>query len=626
MPQAFARWATIEDADYEIEFDHQQVSIRADASATTLIENQTRILKEGGRHSVGLRRLYYTPATTSIKILEAKSILNGKSYPVKLSQIEDKPLASRDKAFDETRQIMIAFPKTEVGAQIYLKYSLTEKPAIKNLYRASFGAGDTAPEKNSTLKITSERPLYFKTNDPEQLLNFTEAQVNGKHEVSISLRKPVYKRILDEEYAYLDPNKLSWIEISTLKKWPELVEVSEYEKILTAPLPPLYEQIRAKAEKLSTAIERMNLVTSELASMITYVGDWRTIRGGYFPRPLAEVAETRHADCKDFSAATVAILRKLGFNANLALVRRGYTIPFETPTDLPGGFNHAIVRASKDGRDYWVDPTNFVSYAQGVFPDIENRRALVLISPTAKLEQIAANTSETGQTWITRRLSRLPDHQGPERFHIETRLKISGTQALRFTGATLRGSQSALDRQLMKNFSDFEHAQDWKVISPDLASRAVTELEFKIEHSEDSSLKTSAGPAYRLHSHIFYPVTAVDPESRVSGLYLGTPELVLRETLLEGLEKIGNSPLDCKIESPWFEANRQVTDTPEGIKILDQLAIKAAFIPNAELKTAKFANYKRALRTCFEGTSLVYQPKRKMFRGLASESKNWFNH
>ncbi|OFZ02192.1 MAG: hypothetical protein A2Z97_06285 [Bdellovibrionales bacterium GWB1_52_6] len=628
MPQALARWATLEDAEYEVEFDHQEVVIRPDAGSTTWVENQSRILKEGARHSVGLRRLYYTPATTTIKILSAKSILDGKEYPVKLSQIEDKPLASRDKAFDETRQIMIAFPKTEIGARIYLKYSVVEKPAIKNLYRASFGAGDLAPERNSTLKITSARPLYFQVNDPDKLLNFTEVQKEGTHEVKISLAKtPVYRKVVEEDYAQVNPERMSWIEISTLKDWAELADVAEYEKILTAPLPPLYEEIRKKAEKLGTPVEKINAVTAELASMITYVGDWRTIRGGYFPRALAEVAETRHADCKDFAAGTVAILRKLGFRAHLALVRRGYALPFETPSDLPGGFNHAIVRAFalEDKADYWVDPTNFASYAQGIFPDIENRRSLVLTEPTATLERIPANTSRTGQSWINRRVRVVPNSPGfdrfTDRFQVTTDLKIAGTQALRFTGATLKGSQSALNRQIMKAYSDFERSRDWKLVTPDLADRTVREVDFRMEHTEDSALRTSAGAAFRLYGHMLYPITAVEPETRIADLYLGTPELVSRETLLEGLEKIGSAPLDCKVETPWFEAARRVTDSPEGIKITDLLAIKATRIPNAELKTSAFAKQKRELMTCFEGTSLVYQAKRKPYRGLASEKR-----
>ena len=126
-------------------------------------------------------------------------------------------------------------------------------------------------------------------------------------------------------------------------------------------------------------IEKLNTVTSLLAENINYLGDWRPISGLYVPRDLEAIANTKLADCKDFSAATAAILRKLGMEAHISWVKRGLGA-FESPTPLPTmtEFNHAIVRAVTSGRTYWVDPTNFSSFAQGIFPDIADKRTLTL--------------------------------------------------------------------------------------------------------------------------------------------------------------------------------------------------------------------------------------------------------
>ena len=49
--------------------------------------------------------------------------------------IEDKPLASVGYGFDQTHQILLAFPKVEVGAKIYLKYTkATLKAPLDNFF------------------------------------------------------------------------------------------------------------------------------------------------------------------------------------------------------------------------------------------------------------------------------------------------------------------------------------------------------------------------------------------------------------------------------------------------------------------------------------------------------------
>ena len=79
--------------------------------------------------------------------------------------------------------------------------------------------------------------------------------------------------------------------------------------------------------------------------------------GGYRPRPVETIWETRYGDCKDASRLLVAVLRRMGVEAVPALVntRIGPDLEHEPPNAT--AFDHCIVRVTIDGEAWWVDPT-----------------------------------------------------------------------------------------------------------------------------------------------------------------------------------------------------------------------------------------------------------------------------
>ncbi len=79
--------------------------------------------------------------------------------------------------------------------------------------------------------------------------------------------------------------------------------------------------------------------------------------GGFRPRPVETIWETRYGDCKDASRLLVAVLRRMGIEAVPALVhtRVGPDLEHEPPNAT--AFDHCIVRVTIDGEAWWLDPT-----------------------------------------------------------------------------------------------------------------------------------------------------------------------------------------------------------------------------------------------------------------------------
>ena len=80
--------------------------------------------------------------------------------------------------------------------------------------------------------------------------------------------------------------------------------------------------------------------------------------GNYLPQSAEETWAIRYGDCKAKSVLLLAMLRHMGIEAEVVLVaaQGGDAVPELLP--LPLSFNHMIVRAQVDGRDYWLDGTS----------------------------------------------------------------------------------------------------------------------------------------------------------------------------------------------------------------------------------------------------------------------------
>ena len=139
-----------------------------------------------------------------------------------------------------------------------------------------------------------------------------------------------------------------WLSLSTLANWEELAHKvdTDYNEVINQPLPKLFSDIAKTAAEAKGDKDKIDTVTSLLSEKIQYMGDWRAIKGRFIPRDLNEIASTGVGDCKDFTVATIAILRSIGYKADPALVLRGQ---YEKSLNiLPGinNFNHVIVKVT----------------------------------------------------------------------------------------------------------------------------------------------------------------------------------------------------------------------------------------------------------------------------------------
>ncbi len=610
----YARFTSLDDAAV-MQSTSRITEIAEDGSYTTLSTNKFKILKEQGRQFANFHH-HYNAGDTEIEIIEAKTIVNGREYNVPKESIEFKPLASAPHGFDQQMQILIAFPNVEVGAEIQLKTASKSKAPLEG-YFSDYIVLDT-PFHSLNHKFISKIPLHIKINDPENVLDIKKDKSDSFNELEIFLKRPVYRSIIgqSEQGGIINEEKLIVVSISSESDWRALNNriVSNYEKVLSQKLPTIFEDIAKKAAKFKNNVDVINAVTSLLSEKIQYMGDWRSISGKYFPRDLKTIASSQIGDCKDMSTSTGAILRSLGFKVNSALVNRGFMHPNYIGLPDLDAFNHAFLKVTaKDGSVYWVDPTNDISMAQGIFKDIAGKMALVLDMKSPSYECVPYIDYKRN-IYCSKQDAKLLGESG---MLLDIELSLQGEDASMYTAAALYLSDDEIKDRVIAQFAG--RSLDKKDINyvelPDLKSRIVQDLLFKFSFNENNLFsKTNFGPGISLESFDILDALLNAPEERVTDVLMPGPETTIHRTLFKGMIIPNIDALSFNISNDWFDLSRSLKYNGDDTELLTKFVIKRMIIPNEFLKTEEFQSLKNYYLNAFSNAFLILKQQNSKYK------------
>ena len=612
---ASARWADKSSASLRYDLWRSVLKVNKDGSYSNDMEFKVKILKDSAVDSFINFLLTYNEQSQKLTILSAKTITNGKTFLVESKFIEDKPLASAPSGFDQIRQVLISFPKVEVGSEVYMRYRYEYKTAP---YEGFFSYSQIFSEAwfaKAEVRIESALPLYYKLNDPQKFFKISYKARSGKtYKLQLKLKRSLFKKIVDERSVFLDKNLFPFIEIGTSSKWSNMVKAlaPKYESRISEPLPKLYQKIVRAGKKFKTGSEeQVNFIMSSLIDKIRYMRDWRSINGGHVPRSLSEIVKTGFGDCKDMSISLSAILRQLGFKAQTALVYRGVAFHSSNDYTFPNksAFNHAIVRAQIKDKIFWLDPTNFSVYSRGVFADIADRRALVLEQPASKMMRTPKLSRSGSELKLIQNFSLTPESF----LKVNGVIYFKGRQAVPYTGALLNKSKKRLDYGFI-NFTgiDLSTLKEWKVGNYDLKSRIVKDFSVNVSYlahanNSFSGYKSQLGSIFFLPYPYAAQLFSIRTINRVSDLFLGQPRKIVFISKLKNIEPVGNLDFKCQAQSKWFDAFRNV-ESLKPLVIKDSYEFKETTIPIKDIKSPAFLKLQNELKDCFLHFAMIYNP------------------
>ena len=149
------------------------------------------------------------------------------------------------------------------------------------------------------------------------------------------------------------------VRVADVLTWTEVADVFRAGYASPPELPTDLEAELAEIERRWPTLgervaEGLRLVQSSLRYHSVSLGD-----GGFVPRSVERIWAARAGDCKDASRLLTAVLRRLGAQADPALVNtyNGHALDQDAPTLT--AFDHCIVRVRCEEKVYWLDPTRY---------------------------------------------------------------------------------------------------------------------------------------------------------------------------------------------------------------------------------------------------------------------------
>jgi len=153
--------------------------------------------------------------------------------------------------------------------------------------------------------------------------------------------------------------------------------------------------LRAEAAKIAAAtkdpVERAEAALQLVEGQVRYV--FVGLDGGnYLPARADDTWQRRFGDCKAKTVLLLALLRELGIQAEPALLDSKGGDGTDQRLPSPGLFDHVLVRANVNGKNYWLDGTRLGDRHLDMLPPLAAEWALPM-SARAELVPIPPVTS-----------------------------------------------------------------------------------------------------------------------------------------------------------------------------------------------------------------------------------------
>lgn len=203
-----------------------------------------------------------------------------------------------------------------------------------------------------------DRTINWRFYSSDQTLPVKPTTTNADGRTRLVFEQRSIPGIAPEALTPNDYVAFRWIDFSEFSDW---TEVSAWAKGLFQSKPQsttsdemrqAVEPLRALASDNDKVAHALEFVQSEIRYFSVALGE-----SSHRPRPPETVLEQRYGDCKDKTLLLIAMLKELDIDSDPVLLKIGSGNWLEKALPSPIVFDHAIVRVTVDGRDYYLDPT-----------------------------------------------------------------------------------------------------------------------------------------------------------------------------------------------------------------------------------------------------------------------------
>ena len=624
----FAQYLDRNSFNYVTKNHEEKIQLK-DRRSETHVKLRYEITKDKGRKELSIYPILYNSATSTIKVIKA-SVSNGnKVLRVPPKGIVDSPIVASAHGFDAKNMLRIALPQLKVGSIIDIEY-LKIKTGTYDHFSNFFKFGIASYEEKKSIEIISDREIHHEFNDPWKVLHVTSKKTNdGKFMISAKLKRPFGKMGL-AHLLLMNMKKLTFLLISTDRGEKGLARViqsfySAYEGVINGPLPPTLAQIAKDTQDKVELEDKVNYAISRIIEEYNYLGDWRTVKGQLTPKSFKQLEETKYGDCKDFSSALTAILRRSGVDAKIAWVQRGNVLlnkNYKSDMIFLGGYNHSIVYIRDKEREYWVDPTNDYANGLGINDDIALSEALLLDLKVKNLKLLPPISAQS------HRLStvQIYEFEDIKKAKVKSRVRLSGRLSAALVGAERKKSKTDIEKDILRHVSVGEHKTLPLFSSFSLKNVVNRELDFSFQYTGNDVTREEKGKNYLFPPDLYglLSVFNVRTKNRKRGHFLGLPYTSERKIIFQGIQHLSKRNPNCDIETKWLSLKSRMMNKNNVLTYHQKIVLKEFLVPPKELRSTNYRVLVSDLSRC-RSSMIVKVALAKGLRSIQDQEQNLSN-
>lgn len=337
-------------------------------------ETVIKIIDEVGKQRRNSINFYYNINYEEF-IIESVKIVKKSGDIIDINILENSKELSNTSSVsaniydDDSKVITLKIPDLDIEDSIYYKTKTTRiKPRIYGQFSDFHISEYISPFINVNILVEGpkEKPLkHIKviSGEGKNYKNWSEEKGDKilyyfeSENIDQIVIEPDMPSIYEVVMRYLFTTLDSWRDVS---KW--YYELSEPKIIINE---KIKNKVYELTENKTTDMEKIESIFFFVSRKVRYMGtNKETNRPGLEPHSSEYTFDTMSGVCRDKAALIVAMLRVLGYDANMVLINTSRKLDYEVPMSY---FNHAIAGVTlENGKVILLDPTDETS--NDIFP------------------------------------------------------------------------------------------------------------------------------------------------------------------------------------------------------------------------------------------------------------------
>jgi len=409
---------------------HLLIDSQIDAKSRTRYEHYAyRFLSESGVQEYSERSIEFDPVCQILTLHRLRIHRNGKiidRLPNQDIRTLDRESGHEDQLYDGQLTSIMLLEDIRVGDVLEYAYSIKgHNPLFGDHFSRTkrWSWGTTIHRAQYRVLWDRQKLPFIRAENFEN--NPTIKKTPSGHEVIWEQKNT--RPVIEESGLPDDFSPYAWIDIADYKSWDEVRqwarELYQFPDILPGELETKVEEIRRLPNDEKKALAALRYVQDNIRYVGSFMGEH-----SHKPYEIDTIMTRRFGDCKDKTLTLVTLLKKLGIQAEPALVETDYGKQLADWLPSPFKFDHVVTKLTLEGKIYWIDPTR--SFQRGdsldkiYFPDYG--LALVLDETTAGLEAIKSPGFLNPKTQIFEVFT-FKDYKGDA--HLEVKTEFHGKNA-----------------------------------------------------------------------------------------------------------------------------------------------------------------------------------------------------